>query len=96
MASPLNYEDLFDERIARDQDVIPGLMMREPALKCQGKVFAFYYQDKDAICVKLGKGYPLEVHGIKDYALLSPFKHKPPMAAWFVVDRAYQDQWGDL
>ena len=69
-------------------------MMREPALKCNGKVFAFYYQDKNAMCFKLGKEYPIEKHGVQAFSHLSPFKHKPPMMAWYIVGA--QQHWSDL
>ena len=96
MTKHLEYEDLFDDLIATCDDVQPGLMMREPALKCRGKVFAFYYREPDAICVKLGKDYPVTRHGVRDFELLNPFKHKPPMAAWFVIRRSHQGAWREL
>ena len=81
----IRYEEIFDALIAQEPDVDPGVMMREPALKCGGKVFAFYYQDKDAMCFKLGKHFQIEELGIENYSYLSPFKHKAPMIAWCSV-----------
>jgi len=86
----MQYETIFDRLIASQPDVEPGLMMREPALKCKGKVFLFYHQDQDALCFKLGKDFPIQDLGIDDFAFLSPFKHKPPMTAWYIVGRAYE------
>ncbi len=91
-----NYESLFDSLIANEKDVSPGVMMREPALKCNGKVFMFYYEAKGAMCFKLGKNYPIEEHGIREYAHLSPFKKKPPMTAWYLVGGEYEEQWASL
>ena len=54
------YEDVFDNLISSEEDVEPGVMMREPALKCNGSVFAFYYEREGAMCFKLGKGFPIE------------------------------------
>ena len=90
------YEDLFDQLIADNHDVEPGVMMREPAMKCKGKVFTFYYADSNAMCFKLGKGYEIEGHGITDYEFLSPFKNKPPMYAWFMVGDQHQSLWEEL
>jgi hypothetical protein len=90
------YENLFDQLIAENSDVGPGVMMREPALKCKGKVFAFYYADQNAMCFKLGKEYGIESHGISDYEFLSPFKKKPPMYAWYMVGDQHQAAWEEL
>ena len=91
-----NYESLFDSLIASEEDVSPGVMMREPALKCNGKVFMFYYEVKEAMCFKLGKNYPIEEHGVSVYSHLNPFKNKPPMTAWYLVGREYEEQWASL
>jgi hypothetical protein len=78
------------------QGVTEGVMMREPALKYRGKVFAFYYQDKNAMTFKLGKNYHIESHGITDYEFLSPFKNKPPMTAWYVIPAQHAGKWEEL
>ena len=96
MDSPTVYEGLFDHMIASYDDVDPGLMMREPALKCNGSVFLFYYEAKSAMCFKLGKHYPIESHGIDEWSHLSPFRKKPPMAAWYIVGEQFGDKWGTL
>ncbi len=90
------YERLFDQLIEENSDVDPGVMMREPALKCKGKVILFYYADANAMCFKLGKEYAIEGHGITDYEFLSPFKNKPPMYAWFMVGDQDQSLWEEL
>lgn len=92
----MSFEEIFDDLIAAEDDVTPGVMMREPALKCHGKVFAFYYQEKDAMCFKLGKDYPIETEGVNSFSHLSPFKHKPPMTAWYIIGRADQGFWRPL
>jgi hypothetical protein len=96
MEENAQYEGLFDQILAENSDVEPGVMMREPALKCKGKVFAFYYADKDAMCFKLGKEYGIEGHGITDYDFLSPFKNKPPMYAWYMVGDHHKSTWEEL
>ena len=90
------YEDLFDQLIAGNSDVEPGVMMREPALKCKGKVILFYYANAKAMCFKLGKEYAIESHGITDYEFLSPFKNKPPMYAWYMVGDHHKSLWEEL
>ena len=90
------YEPLFDKFISGYADVDPGVMMREPALKCGDKVFAFYYADKESMCFKLGKDYHIEAHGVTKFGFLSPFKNKPPMYAWYLVGKEHQDAWEDL
>ena len=71
-------------------------MMREPALTCNGKVFAFYYADMKAMCFKLGKGFLIEEYGVEDVKFLSPFKNRPPMYAWYIVDNIYIEAWEEL
>ena len=90
------YEDLFDQLISDNRDVEPGVMMREPAMKCNGKVFAFYYTSEKAMCFKLGKDYAIEGHGITDFTFLSPFKNKPPMYAWYIIGDHHQTLWEEL
>jgi len=90
------YEDLFDQMIKEEDDVQPGVMMREPALTCKGKVFAFYYADKKCMCFKLGKGFLIEEYGVKDFTFLSPFKNKPPMFGWFMVGEHHVEVWPEL
>ena len=90
------YEDLFDQMIEEEEDVQPGVMMREPALTRNKKVFAFYYADKKCMCFKLGKGFLIEEYGVNEYEFLSPFKNKPPMLGWFMVSEQYVDVWPEL
>ncbi|MCB0661293.1 MAG: hypothetical protein KDC24_01030 [Saprospiraceae bacterium] len=78
----------------KKEQVAPGKMMSSPALQYKGKVFAFFYQDK--MCFKLGKSFQPEDSGINEWQHLSPFKNKPPMTAWFVIDPVHSDQWENL
>ena len=90
------YDQIVERLTGSLQGVTEGLMMREPALKYRDKVFAFYFQDKNAMTFKLGKNYHIESHGITDYEFLSPFKNKPPMSGWYVVPDQYADLWEEL
>ena len=80
------WQALADSLIEKYEDVTWGKMMSAPALQYNGKVFAFFY--KGVMTFKLGKGYDIEQHGIHEYEHLAPFKAKPPMTAWFIVDDA--------
>lgn len=85
---------LFDQLVTeyvQKEDVAPGKMMSSPALKYQGKVFAFFH--KEAMTFKLGKNFNPESFGLHKWSYLSPFKNKPPMRAWIVVEATEKDQW---
>lgn len=90
------YERVFARIIESETDVERGVMMRDPALKSGGKVFTFYYSAKDAMCFRLGEDYDMSSAGISDFSYLSPFKNKPPMRGWYVVDSAQAESWDDL
>ena len=74
--------------------VTEGKMMSSPALKFNNKVFAFYY--KDAMGFRLGPKFDPLVYGLKNAKLLSPFKTKPPLKAWFMIDKHDSGHWNDL
>ena len=83
-----------DKLIKKHDGVAHGKMMSSPGLKYKNKVFAFYYNRE--MTFRLGKNYDVESHGIKKYSLLSPFKNKPPLAAWFNIPYEYETQWEEL
>ncbi len=89
------YERLFDKLIADHSDIEAGVMMREPALKCAGKVFMFYYADKQSMCFKLGKEFSIEEY-TAHWEFLSPFKNKPPMTAWYLIGDSDAHTWEEL
>ncbi|MCB0620473.1 MAG: hypothetical protein KDC43_19285 [Saprospiraceae bacterium] len=80
--------------LTRQDGVTVGRMMRAPGLKFRNKVFAF--RQGDSMTFKLGDPGILEQLGIDEYRVLSPFKTKPPLRDWLVVDRRYQDKWPEL
>ena len=88
---------LFDqlvEEYVRKEDVAPGKMMSSPALQYRGKVFAFFHQE--AMTFKLGKNFDPDAYGLREWSYLNPFKNKPPMRAWVVVEATEKDQWPHL
>lgn len=67
-----------------------GKMMSSPALKFNGKVFAFFH--KDRMCFKLVEPEPLKSLGLP-ILLLSPFRTKPPLKGWFWVGAEDREHW---
>jgi hypothetical protein len=77
------FRVIADELIAAHDAVTLGRMMSSPAITRNNKVFAFYHAD--AMVFKLGEDFEPKSAGISSYELLSPFKNKPPMRAWFRI-----------
>ena len=88
------YLVIGDKLIKKHNGIVHGKMMSSPGLKYKNKVFAFYYNQE--MTFRLGKGFDLNTLGINKYSLLSPFKNKPPLAAWFNIPYEYQHQWEEL
>ncbi|MCG8309193.1 MAG: hypothetical protein MI975_17505 [Cytophagales bacterium] len=87
-------QELFNsiaEGFSSDPDVHLGKMMSAPGLKFKDKVFAFF--NKDAMGFRLGPNFDPEKMGIKNAKLLSPFKKKPPLKGWFIIDMYESDTW---
>ena len=79
--------------LTQEEGVVLGKMMSSPGLKFNDKVFAFYFDQK--MCFKLGTSKTLEDLKIS-YDLLNPFKTKPPLKGWYIVDDTFVDHWGLL
>ena len=88
------YLIIGDKLIKKYNSVAHGKMMSSPGLKYKNKVFTFYYNQE--MTFRLGKGFDLQAFGIDKYSLLSPFKNKPPLAAWFNIPYEFKDQWEKL
>jgi len=83
------------ERLTQEHnDITPGKMMSSPGIQYQGKVFAFFYNNK--MVFKLGRDFQPETLGIHEYSLLAPFKTKPPMVDWFEIPATEQQRWEEL
>ena len=78
-----------------DTDIHLGKMMSAPGLKYKDKVFAFYTKD-NAMGFRLGNDFNPKATGIKHYKLLSPFKKKPPLKGWYIIDKEEYDKWEEL
>jgi hypothetical protein len=90
----LLYQTIGDKLIKKHNGIVHGKMMSSPGLKYKNKVFAFYH--KQEMTFRLGKGFDITSLGIEKYSLLSPFKNKPPLAAWFNISCEYQNRWEEL
>ncbi|MEM7349086.1 MAG: hypothetical protein AAF485_33065 [Chloroflexota bacterium] len=88
------FEQIVEVLLATQEGVTLGKMMSSPGLKYDNKVFAFYH--KETMCFRLGKAFDPHEMGSKTAQFLSPFKNKPPMKAWFVIDATEQDLWFPL
>jgi hypothetical protein len=87
----IRFEAIRDEFTTIQPQVEAGKMMSSPALTYRGKVFAFYHGEE--MIFKMGKDYDPVQDGIQTWALLNPFKHKPPMAGWFRIGFEDQARW---
>ncbi len=92
--SERHFRSIAERLINENSAITLGKMMSSPGLQCQGKVFAFYYDQK--MVFKLGRDFQPESFGIHEYSLLAPFKTKPPMVDWFEIPATEQQRWEEL
>ena len=78
----------------KSKDVHPGKMMSSPGLKYQNKVFAFFH--KNTMGFRLGPEFDPEHHGLQTAHLLNPFKNKPPLRGWYIIESTESDRWNEL
>lgn len=76
------------------QGVERGNMMSSPGLKYNKKVFAFLHKGKMGF--RLGPNFDATKWGLKDAQPLSPFKTKPPLKGWLMIDQKEMDFWEPL
>lgn len=88
------FEDIHKELTTQNEKVTSGKMMSSSAICYKGKVFAFFHDGQ--MTFKLGDNFEPEAMGITEYRLLSPFKTKPPMRAWFTISFSEQTHWKSL
>ena len=85
------FESISAKLTSKYPDVSVGKMMSSPGLKFQDKVFAFYY--KNSMGFRLGPNFNPDKFGIRNAKPLSPFKKKPPLKGWFIIDSNESDSW---
>lgn len=82
------------EKLTARDEVSLGKMMRSPAIKVKGKVFAFFHQN--TMIFKLDRQTALYKARYPGSDYLSPFKNKLPMKGWLNVPSAFSDDWESL
>ena len=83
------------DTLCQKPDTTLGKMMSSPGIQKKGKVFAFFWKDK--MVFKLGKDFDIsDKFGIMDFEYLNPFKNKPPMKGWYVVNENHIRHWKAL
>ncbi|NNE27285.1 MAG: hypothetical protein HKN09_10615 [Saprospiraceae bacterium] len=91
MTGEARFHTIAQAFVAQHEGVILAKMMSSPGLKFNDKVFAFYHKDKMGF--RLGTQFNLEANGIANAEPLSPFKTKPPLKGWFMIDVVEADLW---
>lgn len=94
MTAEKTFNNIVQHLTANESDVVLGKMMSSPGLKVNNKVFAFYH--KEAMGFRLGKEFNAAGFGLKTARWLSPFKTKPPLKAWYIVDFEEACFWREL
>jgi hypothetical protein len=83
------FNSIVSKITSLDQDVNLGKMMSSPGLKYKDKVFAFYH--KETMGFRLGPDFNPDKIGLKNAKPLSPFKKKPPLKGWFIIEQYESD-----
>lgn len=90
MGKEVNEFNRISILLCSQDDVILGKMMSSPSLKYNAKVFTFLHKEK--MVFKLESSKILDDMGIT-YELLNPFKTKPPLKGWFVIEAVFLEHW---
>ncbi len=86
---------IVEKHTQANPDIHLGKMMSAPGLKYNDKVFAFYTKE-DAMGFRLGEDFDPKKSGLKKHRPLSPFKKKPPLKGWYIIDKEESDKWEHL
>jgi hypothetical protein len=89
-----HFYSLVAKHSSIDPDVHLGKMMSSPGLKFKDKVFAFY--QKETMGFRLGPNFNAEKMGVKNAKPLSPFKKKPPLKGWYIIEKYESNSWDVL
>ncbi len=88
------YEKVVQHILETYKGTYEGKMMSAPGVKYNDKVFVFYYK-KDMV-FRLGDEFSPLAHNIKNPRLLNPFKNKPPLKGWFIIEYDQKNRWEEL
>ena len=88
------FNSIVEKFTSLDSQIYPDKMMSSPGLKFRDKVFLFYH--KETIGFRLGSDFDPEKMGVKNALPLSPFKKKPPLKGWYIIEQSESDTWDHL
>ncbi len=94
MTTENKFNQITEKLTNQNSNVHLGKMMSSPGLKVNNNVFAFYH--KEAMCFRLGKDFDAKKFGLMTAHYLSPFKTKPPLKAWFIIEKEEIEFWEEL
>ena len=89
------FMSLVNKVTTANEEVFLGKMMSAPGLKYKDKVFAFFTKE-EAMGFRLGTDFNPEKAGLNKYRPLSPFKKKPPLKGWYIIDKEESNTWEHL
>lgn len=89
------FISLVNKFSSADEDVYLGKMMSSPGLKYKDKVFAFFTKD-EAMGFRLGENFDIKKASVQKHRPLSPFKKKPPLKGWYIIDKEESNTWEEL
>ena len=93
-AEKQTYQNIVEELLIECHGTYEGKMMSSPGVKFNNKVMVFYY--KSAMVFRLGTDFDPNNYSLKTASLLSPFKNKPPLKGWFVIQHEEAEKWKKL
>lgn len=85
---------LVNKFSASDPEIYLGKMMSSPGLKYRDKVFAFYKNGEMGF--RLGPKFDPDKFGLTNAKPLSPFKTKPPLRGWYIIEKNESNLWDTL
>lgn len=88
------FMNLANKLSSTDDDIFLGKMMSSPGIKYKDKVFAFFTKDH-AMGFRLDKDFDISKHAKSPHPL-SPFKKKPPLKGWWIIDQEESNCWEEL
>ena len=88
------FQSITDDLVAQDTHIHAGKMMSSPGIKYKDKVFAFF--NKDRMGFRLGPNFDPTKMGIRNAQPLSPFKTKPPLKGWYIIENGENEFWKKL
>ena len=90
----VQFMALVNKFSALEPDISLGKMMHSPGLKYKDKVFAFCH--KNEMGFRLGPKFDPQKFGLKNAKPLSPFKTKPPLKGWYLIESYESSLWETL